>query len=331
MSVRYRRTRSSSSRSSRSFAKITRSFGFPPAWGTLHPPEGRPVKGTDGVGANSGATIAAPAVYRTRQVLRTSRPQARRAWRQSSGTPSGSVTRPEWAPAATATDSRCCLELVDGGHVVGTLHQPLHQPLAGQPVLDLVPQHQAQGAAQRRVGHRRGHLQVAGVGRDQPRQDHPVEPGQPGQRPRARCRHAVGRRPRRPGAHLGHLDAVQRGEQRGGGRRRTGQCVGVDSGPHREPVGEQLRVPGVSHALRVEVGPGRRPGAGRPPRRRGWRRGRSRSTGTPRRVRPSSRAAATRPRPRRRRRRPGRAGELRQRRVSRPAGARPGPPSGSGW
>ena len=124
MSVRYSRTRSSSSRSSRSFANFTGSFvfptgvgaGLPDRWDLLGGPAPR-----CGL-ALTGATIAAFEVYRTRQDLRSQSPflpagmsqigrspaVAAAELAQSSGTESGNATSPCRAPAATTTDSRCC-------------------------------------------------------------------------------------------------------------------------------------------------------------------------------------------------------------------------------
>ena len=86
MSVRYNRTRSSSSRSRRSFANFTRSFVFPTSVG-----DGRPSRSAtdeirclaDSGPALSGATIAAFEVYRTRQALRATGPVARDQFRGS--------------------------------------------------------------------------------------------------------------------------------------------------------------------------------------------------------------------------------------------------------
>ena len=152
------------------------------------------------------------------------------------------------------------------------------------------------------VGHRRGHPEVARVGRDQPRQHHPVEPGQSGQRPRTRGP------PRSAGGHddPGPTSGTSMPSSAASSAAAAGDGPVRASGSTPARTGSRSANSSACQAWRmlwrVEAAPAPRPAGGPAPTRRGWRTGPSRSIGTRRRVRPSCRAGAT-GRPRRRPRR----------------------------
>ena len=71
-----------------------------------------------------------------------------------SGTQSGRSANPDPAAGAHHRRLESLEEFVDGGHVMGSGDQALHQPLPGQPVLDLIVEDQSQGPGDGSVGNR---------------------------------------------------------------------------------------------------------------------------------------------------------------------------------
>ncbi len=217
MSVRYNRTRSSSSRSRRSFANFTRSFVFPTRWGTADRRAVPPTKSVlaDSGPAFSGATIAAFEVYRTRQALRATGTAARPIHGVSPPGPgqeggpgrSGRRPPPPQFPAAGGTRGRRPRR--GAGSPAAA---PGARRRASRSISSLSTSRRARH--DRPVGHRTGGPEMPLVAGHQAGQHHPVEAGQPGQGTRSAARLLVGRGPRRAGDGGGGRVAVQDGEQR---------------------------------------------------------------------------------------------------------------------
>ena len=163
MSVRYSRTRSSSSRSTRSFANVStlrrRPSGGPCRW-SIALGRGNPQC------SMSPVDISVPSASRPRP-WRTRR--ARVGPRSVARCPAGQGTRP--APDCATSASRLLLVAAHHRHVVGPPQQRLGERLDGLPLLHLVAQHQTKGTdaagASATADRRRRWQRVAG---DQPGQ-----------------------------------------------------------------------------------------------------------------------------------------------------------------
>ena len=172
-----------------------------------------------------------------------------RRWVLGQTAPFGRSARPERGARGHRPPTRAAPGAVDGGHVVRPLTRrwTSRSPAASP---DLVAQHEPEGAPQRAVGHRRGRAADGGRSRSPGGAGPPGRARPAGQRTRPPAGSSAGgqvepgRRRRRP-----------RRARRAARRAADGAVRPSGSTPARtgSRSAQQLGVPGVAQALRVEV------------------------------------------------------------------------------